>query len=279
VAERHVPVSMGSSSSIDVELPSIRASDVRFPAGAILPAHTHERAIFAITVDGSLDCRMPGRILRCDAGSAWTEPAEERHANHVGDRGARVVALLVDPAADEVVAPCGALLDGVHQLQDARVTTLARQLLPELSIADGPSRLTIQAIALEILATALRCTADARHERSVPQWLRRARELIHDCSADTLDLVCISRQVGVEPARLARAFRQYFRVPPGTYQRALRLQRAGERLVTTDTPIAQVAHESGFCDQAHFTRHFRRHFGQTPGRYRRTRATTRPQES
>ncbi|MFI5226445.1 MAG: helix-turn-helix domain-containing protein [Candidatus Limnocylindrales bacterium] len=33
-------------------------------------------------------------------------------------------------------------------------------------------------------------------------------------------------------------------------------------------PLADVAAEVGFCDQAHLTRRFRRFLGTTPGRFR-----------
>ena len=37
-------------------------------------------------------------------------------------------------------------------------------------------------------------------------------------------------------------------------------------------PLAEVAGDAGFADQAHFTRAFKAAFGLTPGRYRALRA-------
>jgi AraC-like DNA-binding protein len=51
---------------------------------------------------------------------------------------------------------------------------------------------------------------------------------------------------------------------PRDYLRAVRLHRA-RQLVMAGEPIAAVAAECGFADQAHFTRWFRRSFGYTPG--------------
>ena len=52
---------------------------------------------------------------------------------------------------------------------------------------------------------------------------------------------------------------------------ATRTKRARMRRArTTDQAIAELAHELGFTDQAHFTRAFRRRFGLPPGRFRKS---------
>lgn len=38
----------------------------------------------------------------------------------------------------------------------------------------------------------------------------------------------------------------------------------------SDTPLTDVAVETGFSDQAHFTRVFRKHIGTTPANWRKS---------
>jgi AraC-like DNA-binding protein len=71
----------------------------------------------------------------------------------------------------------------------------------------------------------------------------------------------------VSPHRLNRLFRAEIGVPPHRYQLDLRIDRA-KRLLARGEPIAAVAADVGFADQAHLTRHFRRLVRLTPGRYR-----------
>jgi AraC family transcriptional regulator len=267
---RHVPISMGSTRSLTVDLPSLRISDVWFPANSGLPAHTHDRPIFAVALEGSLNSRLQGHELDCDVASVWTEPAEERHSNRVGTAGARVLAILPDPDHDELLRPCGPMLEAVHHRRHGGLAGLARRMLPELRAGDSAARLALQALALESLALGLRTRVPSAAAEHAPAWLLRARDMLHDRAYDALDITELAREVGVEPARLARAFRARFRVPLGTYQRQLRLDRAADQLITSDAALGRIALQAGFYDQSHFTRHFRRHTGQTPGEFRRT---------
>ena len=81
----------------------------------------------------------------------------------------------------------------------------------------------------------------------------------------------MARAAGVRPAHLAAVFRKVHRIPLGTYVRRLRVDWVAEQLIRTDAPIALIAAEAGFADQAHLTRVFRRALGSTPGEYRKAR--------
>jgi len=62
---------------------------------------------------------------------------------------------------------------------------------------------------------------------------------------------------------------------PHRYQLMRRLEFARDRM-RRERPLAEIAHEAGFADQAHFTRVFASGFGLTPARYRALRAAPRP---
>ena len=56
--------------------------------------------------------------------------------------------------------------------------------------------------------------------------------------------------------------------PPHAYVLGRRLEAARERILD-GMPLAEVAAETGFADQAHLTRRFKRFLGTTPGRFGR----------
>jgi AraC-like DNA-binding protein len=74
---------------------------------------------------------------------------------------------------------------------------------------------------------------------------------------------------------LCRQFRIAFGTSPHRYLLMRRLDLAREA-IHRERPLAEVALDAGFADQAHFTRVFKSAFGLTPARYRALRAGQRP---
>ena len=265
-----VPVSMGSTQSRTKELHGLRITDVWFPGGTSLPDHTHDRAIFAVVLEGFLDSRLPGHELDCGRETVWTEPAGERHSNRVGHDGARVLVIMPHPSLDDPDRSCARMLEEVNHWRDGGIGGIARRMAAELCAGDAAAALALNGLALEAIALGLRRGSLIEESEIAPDWLMLARDFVHDRYRESFDLAEIADAIGVEPARLARAFRRRFGTPIGTYQRRLRLDWAAGELATSAEPLGHIALRAGFYDQAHFTRHFRRHTGQTPGEYRRT---------
>lgn len=74
------------------------------------------------------------------------------------------------------------------------------------------------------------------------------------------------------------AFRNSVGRPPHEYLIQRRIERAQGLMLSTDTPLSEIAIECGFADQAHFTRQFRSVCGETPAAWRRARANPRPDQ-
>jgi AraC family transcriptional regulator len=76
----------------------------------------------------------------------------------------------------------------------------------------------------------------------------------------------VAKVVGFSPAHFNRLFRRTYRMSPHQMVIQLRVERAKEMIKKGQMSLADIAHETGFCDQSHLTHLFRRHFGVTPGK-------------
>jgi transcriptional regulator GlxA family with amidase domain len=79
----------------------------------------------------------------------------------------------------------------------------------------------------------------------------------------------LCKRFNFDKFNLLRQFKQYTGLSPINYLIALRIQKAKELMISTDLPLVQIALESGFYDQSHFSNCFVKLVGLTPGEYRR----------
>ena len=79
----------------------------------------------------------------------------------------------------------------------------------------------------------------------------------------------LARQVGISESQFRRIFASMFNMSPTHYVTIIRINAARTLLETTDRLVADIATETGFYDQSHFTKLFARERGMTPGEYRR----------
>jgi AraC-like DNA-binding protein len=93
------------------------------------------------------------------------------------------------------------------------------------------------------------------------------RDLLDARLFDGITLAEAGRILEMSPAHLVRSFTHRFGISPHRYLVGRRIEAARRRLLD-GLPVARVAADVGFHDQAHLTKHFKRHVGTTPGSYR-----------
>ena len=260
-----VPVSWGSPRFRTRHVGAFEITDAYFPPDAELERHTHDRTVVAVTLEGTIESRLPGRVAIGRRDDVWTEPVGSPHANRVGPLGARVLVLQPDPSHEQVAGPCQPLLDGVHNFRDAAIAHVARTMLLELTASEDPDELMIEGLALQLVAAG---TRRVRSQKDRTPWLARAMQRIHDDFRERITIAQLAEDVGLHPTYFARAFKTRTGVTVGRYVRWLRLEWAARQLRDSDVPIGLIALRARFTDQSHFTRAFRRFYGRTPARYR-----------
>ncbi len=98
--------------------------------------------------------------------------------------------------------------------------------------------------------------------------LARTAELIRLRCAEPLTLAWLAERSAMTPSHLVRVFKREYGITPHAFLLDCRIRRAREAL-SAGRPIAEVAHDWHFADQAHFQRIFKRFTATTPNRFRR----------
>lgn len=250
------------SRSADVN--GFTVTELRFAPGYVQPEFEPELPYLAVVLEGGLEKSFRLRTMPLRQACGVTMPAGAEHGARFSSNGARII--VVRPRCES--SPAVRCLDRLSELRDGRLSWLGWRLAAELRASDAAAPLAAEGFALELLAMTSRERAEERRLRRTPPWLRTAEELLRERVGDRIGLAELADSVGVHPTHLARVFRARHGLSVGEYGRRLRLAWAAAQLAGGDTPLATIAMEAGFADQAHFTRLFKRQVGTTPARYR-----------
>lgn len=96
-----------------------------------------------------------------------------------------------------------------------------------------------------------------------------ANQAAEALDAGETNMAALAHTLGVHRVYLARIFRERWNCSPREYVQRMRVRDAAHRLASTRQPLADIALDAGFADQAHMTRIFGRTVGVTPGTFRR----------
>lgn len=249
-----------------VVVPGLVLTETYRPPRLVLAPHFHEHANIALTVEGSFVETVGTKPYEVNPDSVIFRPAGEKHSNRYGKTAARCLIIEVQPQLLERIGQVTRILDHASYVGAGLIPHLALRILGEFRMLDAVAPLAIEALTLEMLVQATRL--DSRIERNPPQWLRQAREVIHEQFAESLRLFNVAEQVGVHAAHLAKMFRKHYGYTVGDYIRRLRLDYAAQLLARSEKTLSSIALAAGFYDQSHFAHLFKRQFGVPPGIFR-----------
>ncbi len=105
-----------------------------------------------------------------------------------------------------------------------------------------------------------------RSDRGMSSGVRRAGELLAADLDGRVTLDEAAKAAGLSRYHFLRVFKAATGLPPHAFRTQRRVDLA-RRLLRAGLPPAQVALDTGFADQSHFTRTFRQFTGATPGQY------------
>ena len=235
--------------------------------------HRHDTYGIGLTMEGVQAFDYRGETHRSLPGQVVVLHPDELHDGRPDTHaGLRYQLIYVDPRL--IFDAAETLHDGQRRLpfvQDSvldspRIATSLRQAFA----SDGTPLATddlVLAIA-EGLMERDRSFSGVRAEGALDRpALERARALLEAEKLRVVTSVELEYATGLNRYELARQFRRMFGVSPYRYLLMRRLDE-GKAQLATGKRIVDIALDTGFADQAHFTRAFSAAFGVPPARYR-----------
>lgn len=246
--------------------PGLRYSELVHSVGSSQPPHAHRLSFFALTMDGTYWEEAGDRVHECGPGSVLFLPAGAEHAITVVLKMARCFLVEVDGSGiasrfELKVSP------SILHAQGGPMAAALRDMYDEVRLRDSSSPLALHGLLLQLLAGASRSAIDIESGPGGP--LSRINDLLRERFRERLTIEEIAGSVGLSSGQVSRIFRGAHRRTIAEEQRRLRIEYARRRMMEPAVPLAKIAEESGFADQAHFCRAFKRVTGTTPARYRR----------
>lgn len=239
-------------------------------SGLAYAPHSHDTYTLALTTSGVQSFHYRGELRHSLPGEVVILHPDETHDGQAGTESPFAYrAITINPVEVQNILQGSSLpfLPG-GVTNNPNFVQIARQLLAELH---RPLETLEQQELIFAFANCLQqsTSGSVQHTRANYQAIKRVREYIDDMMSihSTLsvdisldELAAISQY---SKWQVTRDFRSLYGTTPYRYITVKRLQKA-KKLLELGLPLVQVAIDSGFADQSHFTRHFKQCFGTTP---------------
>jgi AraC-like DNA-binding protein len=101
-------------------------------------------------------------------------------------------------------------------------------------------------------------TNKADINKTIPDKIKHIRTLIDSHFSETLQIKQLAKEVNMHPVHLGRTFKTYYKIDIKAYQQQLRTHYAVSEMVAQNKNLTQIAYDTGYADQSHFSREFKK---------------------
>lgn len=229
--------------------------------------HYHENPYFSLTTLGVCQDKNRREAFVCNTDSLLFLNSGVPHSNEKTDvltRGFQIE--LSNEWRGEFEIDLSRLPNS-SLINDPNIKLRFYNVYKESKLADSSSKLTVDALLLDILDRLAGNESHARDTR--PIWVPRIEEILRDGFDDQLTLQSIADELGIHRVHLSREFPRYFNCTFSEYLRRIRVEKALSLLRNKRYSLTEIGLLCGFADQSHFIRCFKDFHGITPKAFRR----------
>lgn len=137
-------------------------------------------------------------------------------------------------------------------------------------IRNKTGRLETDSAFTEFAGHMILCYGKLKQGTDLPGYEHKAVRIAMEYLSENLDqklpLEKVSKEAGLSRYHFLRVFKKHTGLSPHIFRTQRRIDKA-KKLLKNGVPFADVALETGFTDQSHFTNKFRAYTGATPRQY------------
>lgn len=259
----------------DPDLPGL---EIRFSSyrESAFPKHTHDSYSLGLVLRGGCRAFLAGRDMELEPGELCVmHPGEVHACNPLPGSGWTYRMFHIDaPLMAQAASALGACPpDGPGFARPVFGDPFLAAQLTALhhAVARGGEALEKESLlesALGRLIIRHGSSAPAPEPAEEPGAVRIIRDYLDARATDKVRLEELAAATGLSRYAVLRAFRRATGLTPHEYQTQLRIARA-RRLLQAGASLPDVALDTGYADQSHFTHAFRQVTGTTPRQYQR----------
>jgi AraC family transcriptional regulator len=247
-------------------LKGLYLSETSYYKDTVLPVHEHKNIFFCFVLIGKYSENYENKKRFCETGTLIFHPRYERHSDLFGQNDAKCFNIEIEDSWFKDLSYRKDYLERSFHLETGEYPGMFYKIYKNFVEFDEVSELAIHGILLNLIAELIRI--ENQTKKTIPSWLIRIKEKLHDCQSEKLNLIQLSRIADVHPVHLARTFKIYFKCTPGDYLRKIRIDKSISLLRKEKISLSEISLECGFSDQSHFSKIFKKHTGFSPKKYR-----------
>jgi AraC family transcriptional regulator len=230
--------------------------------GSRIPRHYHENATLCLLLRGSARDFFRHRMIEYMPGAVIYRPPAEEHSHQFGLEKMAAIVIEIPSLRFKGDSELN-LSSGILFVQNAPTLGDAAQFLACLGEPHSAD-VDIEEHCLSLLTVFKHNGAEAFTSDGV----RRVQKCLDEDFAGKQSLKELAEMAGLHPAYLVNAFRKRHGCSMGQYRRRRRVALAIRQIWNTESPLSEIALETGFYDQSHCSNEIRRQLRLTPGQVR-----------